>query len=95
MTIDELNNELTELLQSYILSEQHYITGRMHDSIDFQCTYDNEYLDIQLESVDYLYFIEQGRFIDSFYELSSVESAMAEFLESQYVNEIEDKLLNL
>ena len=93
MTIDDLNNNLTNLLQDYILFEQHYITGRMHDSINFICTYDDEYLDIQLESVDYLYFIEQGRFIESFYTLNSVERVMSEFLESQIVMDIERKLL--
>ena len=80
MNINELNNNLTVLLKEYIMNKGYYNTGALYSSIKFNCVFiDNEFK-INLLSKDYINFINDGKFIDSFYMLEKVQVIFSNFL---------------
>lgn len=79
MTIQELNQVLTEQLQYYIRKNEHINTGKLLRSVKYVCTYINFNLDIRLQSEEYIQYLDEGTFLDSFYSLFKVQEAFADF----------------
>ncbi len=94
MTLQELNNGLTKLLKDYIKSQHHIKTGHLYNSIRFVCTFKSDYLDLNFESLDYIWEIDGGNFINKFFLLDSVQNMIADFLDTSYEAEIEKKIIN-
>jgi len=85
MTIQNLNIQLNELLKSYIKERGHYASGRLYNSINFQCTYIDSAFDIKLSSVEYINYLDDGQFLNKFYSKPEVESIFVSFLESELI----------
>lgn len=78
MTLQELNNELTKALKSYIKST-HYKSGALYNSIKFNCT-DKDGLKIKFNSMEYIYELDNGNFVNNFFELDSTINIITEYL---------------
>lgn len=85
MTINNLNNKLERLLMNFIESEDHIDTGALYRSIEFNCVFVNNKLSIDFNSEDYIVYLEDGDFVDRFFELPEVLDAIGDF----YANNIE------
>lgn len=71
MKLSELNNRLTISLQDFIKKENHYNTGTLSKSIRFTSTIkpDGD-LDIKLKGKEYIQYLDDGKFLDNFYNSS-------------------------
>lgn len=85
MTLDELNNRLRDLLKDFIESEDHIDTGALYRSIEFNCEFRNNELDMKFSSEEYIVYLEQGTFVDRFFDLPEVLDAIGDF----YVDNID------
>jgi hypothetical protein len=79
MKVEKLNKELNRLLKKFIKDNDHIDTGALYKSIDFDCTWDGIDLDIRFGSEYYIVFLEQGDFINDFFELTDVLSLIGDF----------------
>jgi hypothetical protein len=79
MNIKQLNRELRDLLKEFIESEDHIDTGALYRSIKFDCKFDNGVLDMKFSSEEYIVYLEEGNFVDRFFELSKVLDAIGDF----------------
>lgn len=90
MTINELNDRLTELLRQAIKEAGHYKSGHLYNSVNFRCTFSENYLDVQLDTPEYIYYLEDGDFMDRFWSNSVVATLLLEFIESNIEPKIEE-----
>jgi len=65
MTISILNQKLTAAMKSYIKASSHVASGKLLNSIKFKCT-DNGELEISFNAMDYIYYLDNGDFINNF-----------------------------
>lgn len=79
MTIQKLNKELSMLLKDFIESEDHIDTGALYRSIKFNCSFDGKELDMTFSSEEYIVYLEEGKFVDRFFELPEVLDAIGDF----------------
>jgi len=79
MTIQKLNKELSKLLKDFIESEDHIDTGALYRSIKFNCSFDGKELDMTFSSEEYIVYLEEGKFVDRFFELPEVLDAIGDF----------------
>jgi hypothetical protein len=79
MTIQKLNKELSRLLKDFIESEDHIDTGALYRSIKFDCSFDGEDLDMTFSSEEYIVYLEEGKFVDRFFDLPEVLDAIGDF----------------
>jgi hypothetical protein len=79
MTIQKLNKELSRLLKDFIESEDHIDTGALYRSIKFDCSFDGKELDMTFSSEEYIVYLEEGKFVDRFFELPEVLDAIGDF----------------
>lgn len=86
MTIEELNNKLTLYLKEYIKKNQHIDTGLLYRTVKFNCTYVKFNFEIKLVTQDYIVFLDEGTFLDSFYSLFKVQDAFIEFFEDKVID---------
>jgi len=84
MTISQLNTQLTQALKNYIKSSGHNETGALYGSIRFTCT-DNNGLKINFKTMNYIQYLDDGEFINSFFGLSSTNDIISEYLVSKLV----------
>ena len=79
MTINDLNSRLTQALKNYIKTTSHSNTGRLYNSIKFTCTDAGE-LDIKFTAMDYVNYLDDGRFITNFLALPTTINIITEYL---------------
>jgi len=79
MTLSDLNIGLTNLLKDYVKDTSHNETGTLYNSIRFECT-DSNGLEIKLNAVEYIQYLDDGDFLKNFFELDSVGDLIAEYL---------------
>jgi len=79
MTIGELNYQLTQALKTYVKSSNHNDTGRLYNSIQFKCTTTNG-LTIKFDAMEYIHYLDDGDFINNFFEQSSILDLIATYL---------------
>ncbi len=79
MTIQKLNKELSRLLKDFIESEDHIDTGALYRSIKFDCSFDGKELDMTFSSEDYIVYLEQGDFVNRFFDLPEVLDVIGDF----------------
>jgi len=79
MKIEKLNKELSRLLKDFIESEDHIDTGALYRSIKFNCDFDGEELDMRFSSEEYIVYLEEGKFVDRFFELPEVLDVIGDF----------------
>lgn len=81
MNIKELNRELSKLLKDFIEKEDHIDTGALYRSIKFTCDFKDNELDISFSSEEYIVYLEEGKFVDRFFDLRDVLDVIGEFYE--------------
>lgn len=80
MTTTELSATLTKLLKRYIKSEGYYSSGKLYNSINFIVTDSaSTGLHIELDSKEYINYIDDGKILDKFFELSTVKNEILEY----------------
>ena len=81
MTGNELASRLTRALKRYITDKDYIDTGRLLASVDFTVT-ENPF-DIQLDSEDYIIYLEQGRLLENFFNTTDVENILDDYFGSK------------
>ena len=76
MTIQDLSNRMTIALKEYISSSKHNKTGEMLNSIQVTA---NDAFDFNINSVDYILYLDNGDFLPNFFQLDSTISIMEEY----------------
>ena len=79
MKLSQLNRELGKMMKDFIEQEDHIDTGAMYASIDFKCTFSNNKLDIKFYSEYYIKYLEDGKFVDRFFNLKEVSELISDF----------------
>lgn len=74
-------------MKSYIKSTGHNKTGALSNSISFNVTYNSGVLDMGLKAKEYILFLDDGKFIDDFFESSSVKSAISDFVVEEFLKD--------
>ena len=81
MTLNELNKQLTIALKNYIKTSHHNNTGKLYNSIKFNCTNNQTTgLKISFDAMEYIYYLDDGDFIANFFALNNTVSIITEFL---------------
>lgn len=78
MTTTELENRLTNNLKNYLKQKNHYGSGKLFKSIKFTVT-DNGNFDIKLVAEEYIQYLDNGKFLDSFFQLNSTTELFEEY----------------
>lgn len=79
MDINDLNNDLTQKLKDFLALRDHIDTGDLYASINFTSTYINDNLNIDLEALEYIDYLDEGFFLDDFFDLESTLDVIADF----------------
>jgi hypothetical protein len=82
MTVADLNNDLTQAFKRFIQISNHKKTGRLYNSIKFTCTNVDHVLQIKFKAMEYVQYLEDGDFIDEFFDLNSTLTIIANFIAS-------------
>lgn len=88
MDVAWLNNNLTRILKKYIKDQGLYASGSLYRSIDFNCTYNQDKLDIKLSANNYIQWVDNGKVMSGFLDLKETKDIIAEF----YASKIDDIL---
>jgi hypothetical protein len=80
MTLAELNTKLDVALRAYIKKRKHILTGALYKSVMYNCTFENEALQLRFNSRYYVKFLEHGEFLNDFYNLDSTNEILTEFI---------------
>lgn len=84
--MNELLNELTQLLKDDILNN-HYGTGALYESIEFR--FEDK---IRLYSEEYINYLEDGEYLQSFFDRSDVEELISEIYKIHIEEILKEKL---
>lgn len=79
MTISQLNTSLADALKVYLRASKHNDTGKLYNSIKFNCTIDKG-IDINLDAMEYIQYLDDGQFLEDFYNSKIVEDILSEFV---------------
>ena len=79
MTITELNRRLDDNLRKYITDRDHVITGSLRDSVMFDCEITQDGFQMKFSSNFYIKFLEEGNFVDDFFQLQSTNDIITDF----------------
>lgn len=85
MTLSDFDRKMSQLLKDFIESEDHIDTGALYRSIKFNSDFRNNNLDIKFNSEEYIVYLQDGDFLDKFFDLKRVQDLIAEF----YINNLE------
>jgi hypothetical protein len=85
MTIKQLNKKLNDLLQDYLKKEDFVDTGSLHKSIKFDCKFNQQTFDFEVEfrANEYILYLDKGDLIQDFLNEEKTERIIAEFIASQ------------
>lgn len=84
--MNELLNKLTKLLKDDI-QQNYYLTGALYNSIEFR--FENE---LKLYSEDYIEFLEEGTYLQDFFERNDIKEIIADIYTNYIDGKIEEKL---
>lgn len=77
MTIQQLNDKLTKELIKFLQKKNHYNTGTLAKSIGFASTISNKgELELKLNAKEYIQYLDDGDFLDEFFESNEFQSIM-------------------
>ena len=82
MTIQDLNNQLTINLKQYIKSEGFVDSGKLLNSINFNCTFIDNELKIKFNAMDYIKYLDNGELLNKFLATQTAIEAIQEFYAS-------------
>lgn len=86
MTTQQLESNLTDDLKDYLKSQGHVKTGKLMNSIKVNVT-DAGKFKMTVVGLEYLEFLDEGGFVQSFFDLGSTISLMEDYLASQLEND--------
>lgn len=76
-----INQELNKLMIEYIKSTGHNKSGALVRSISFDAKIDSQgSLDLGFKANDYILFLDNGKFVDRFFEQNIVKAVIANFI---------------
>lgn len=79
MTIQELNTKLTKELKSFIKNKGYVDSGKLLNSINFNCTFIDNELKIKFNAMDYIKYLDNSELLNDFYELKIIKNLIQEF----------------
>lgn len=79
MTIQDLNNALERELKNFIKSEGYVDSGKLVNSIKFNSRFINNELDIKFDTMEYIKYLDDGKVIKRFFEITRVIEIIQEF----------------
>lgn len=80
MTLQELNQKLSFQLKGYILQQRHIRTGALYRSVVFDCQLVGGELIIRFDSMFYIKYLELGQFVPDFFQLSTTNDTISQFV---------------
>jgi len=78
MTLGELNSKLNASLKKYIKDRKHIRTGKLYNSVSFQCS-DTDTLHIHFSAMFYIQYLENRQFVDNYFETQEFNDIVAEY----------------
>lgn len=78
--------EFTKLLQNKIKQDGYYSSGKLYNSIKF--TINNNY-ELSLNALEYIQYLDDGKFLDDFYNSTEFIT-----LYQQFINEIVNNIIS-
>jgi hypothetical protein len=78
MTLNELNNNLNKSLKKYIKDRKHIRTGKLYNSINFQCS-DTDTIHIHFSSMFYIQYLENRTFVDKYFASQEFNDIVAKY----------------
>lgn len=87
MTLKQLDKKLDKSLRDYIKKRNHILTGALYKSVLFKCEFKDD-LKIKFSSMYYIKFLEHGDFINDFYNLSTTNEIIRDFIISRMEEEL-------
>lgn len=82
MTIQELNTKLTKELKSFIKNKGYVDSGKLLNSINFNCTFIDNELNIKFNAMDYIKYLDNGELLNKFLATQTAIEAIQEFYAS-------------
>jgi hypothetical protein len=82
MSIQQLNKSLDKALRDYIRKRNHILTGALYKSVLFNCSFVGGELKLKFSSMYYIKFLEYGDFVNDFYNLTTTNEIIRDFLVS-------------
>lgn len=67
-------------MRSHIANSGHNKSGKLSQSISFNVTFKNDKLDLGLKAKEYLLYLDDGKFVQDFFEKREVLDLLAEFI---------------
>lgn len=80
MKINELNRILTAKMQKLLKDRKHIETGKLSKSIKFNCTFDGVKLKISLDALEYIQYLDDGKFVSDFISSKDVQDTISQFV---------------
>lgn len=78
MTLQELNSKLTTSLKKYIKDRKHIRTGKLYNSVDFNCT-DTDTLYVHFSAMFYIQYLEHRQFVDNYFQTQEFNDIIADY----------------
>jgi len=79
MTIQELNNKLTQLLKKEIKDSRHVDTGNLLNKAEFNCQ--ENPLVLKLKTPEYILYLDKGKFWSDFIDSKKVTELIGEYIQ--------------
>jgi len=80
--------ELNKLMKNYLKSKGYYKSGSLYNSIKFNVKFTDSVPHIELETNDYIKYLNDGKFLDSFFELKEVKGVIADLVAEEIVKNL-------
>jgi myo-inositol-1-phosphate synthase len=81
--------EFTNLLKNKIKQEGYYSSGKLYNSIKFNI---NNNYELVLNSLEYIQYLDDGKFLEDFYESNEFVEVYQQFIAEIINNVISDSL---
>jgi len=88
MTDAQLKKQLDDLLRFFLKNRGHIETGSLYKSINFIVVDKN----IALEANDYIQFLDDGKFLTSFFKSNAFLDVIANYVTDEIVDDINNKI---
>lgn len=92
MTISELNSKLKNALKRFIKNEGFVDSGKLINSISFNCKMNGEKLSIKFNAAEYINYLDDGKLISKFFEDNNTLDIIQEFYVDFAVDELNNEL---
>lgn len=92
MTINNLKNKLDDSLKKRIKSEGYYSSGKLYNSINFIVKETPDGPSVQLDALEYIQFLENGRFLKRYFSSDDFMRPYGEYMASYVTSTITNSL---